>query len=380
VRVLLVTNYAPPNQGGVEVVVDHLAKGYQAAGHTAVVSALDLTGARGAGLPYRVEPMPGWNPLERFSVPVPLFNPITLWRRTAKLLRATDALHVHGLLYPNVLVAMILAKRRGIPVVVTEHVGLVATGNRWIDRAQAVAFHLVVRHVAGRTARAVVVLNERVYDEVARALPDHVALVRIDNGVDTDRFHPATTSERFELRTRFGFARPTVLFAGRFARKKGLDRVLDAARGGADEYDVVICGRETERLTDLPPTVRVLGTVDHDHLGELYRAADVLLLPSEGEGFPLVIQEAMASGLPVVVTPDAVPRTGPHVGVLTVAEPDGASLTAAIRALLADPGDASARGRSVAVEDFSWSTAVERYLALLSPDAATPATRAKEPT
>ena len=161
------------------------------------------------------------------------------------------------------------------------------------------------------------------------------------------------------------------------AREETPDLVLAAARNGADTYDLVICGRETERLTDLPPTVRVLGTVAHDDLGELYRAADVLLLPSAGEGFPLVVQEAMASGLPVVVTPDATPHTGAHVGVVRVAQPDAASIVSAIHDLLDDPGDASTRGRAVAIEAFSWSRAVQQYLDLFAP---APTTIARETT
>lgn len=366
-RILLVTNYAPPNQGGVEVVVDHLARGYQAAGHPAVVSALDLTGERGAGLPYRVEPMPGANPLERWSIPVPVFEPVGLWRRTARLVEEADAVHVHGLLYPNVVAALEIARRRGVPAIVTEHVGLVSTGRAALDRAQAAAFRTVVRRVAGRSARAVVVLNERVRAEVAASLPPDVALLRIDNGVDAERFRPPSGTERDDLRQRWSFHRPTVLFAGRFARKKGLPLVLAAAEADPS-FDVVVCGRDTEQLRDgptLPPTVRVLGRVTPDELAQLYRAADALVLPSEGEGFPLVVQEAMASGLPVVVTPDAVPSSGPHQGVVRIARRDGAALAAALRATLDDPGDAPERGRQVAREHFSWSHTVARYLALL---------------
>ena len=52
----------------------------------------------------------------------------------------------------------------------------------------------------------------------------------------------------------------------------------------------------------LLPNVHVLKNRKGQSLAELYQAADLLLIPSYGEGFPLVIQEAMACGLPVITT------------------------------------------------------------------------------
>ncbi len=48
------------------------------------------------------------------------------------------------------------------------------------------------------------------------------------------------------------------------------------------------------------PNIHVLGFQSQATLADLYRASDFLLLPSVGEGYPLVIQEAMACGLPVI--------------------------------------------------------------------------------
>jgi glycosyltransferase involved in cell wall biosynthesis len=52
------------------------------------------------------------------------------------------------------------------------------------------------------------------------------------------------------------------------------------------------------------PNVRVLSPMPQAELASWYHAADLLILPSEGEGFPLVVQEAMACGLPACITAD----------------------------------------------------------------------------
>ncbi|MDQ7908539.1 glycosyltransferase family 4 protein [Phytohabitans sp. ZYX-F-186] len=366
-NLLLVANYLPPYEGGIQFVVDRLARGYTARGHQVAVTGHDAARhPERSGVPYRAVPVPAANPLERLSIPIPLFAPRALHRITGELVRWADAVHVHGLLYPNTALAVSLAARAGVPVVVTEHVGLVGTGGRVLDAAQAAAFRWAARR-AGRRATAFAVLNERVAGEVGAVIGGARPVVRIDNGVDTARFRPG---DRAAARARHGFTRPTALFVGRLARKKGLDLLL-AAVSRSGRFDVVVCGKDTERLRDLPPTVRVLGKLDQAALAGVYRAADLLVMPSYGEGFPLVVQEAMASGLPVVACAGAVPEGGPHAAVVRLAGRDPDALAAAVHAVL-DEGDAGrerlgAAARAVAVTHYDWSVAVDRYLELLDP-------------
>jgi len=152
-------------------------------------------------------------------------------------------------------------------------------------------------------------------------------------GVDTDVFSPGDrTAARRELG--IGPDDAVIVFAGRIQPLKGPDivvRALDqlAARHPERRWRVVIVGgdsgtgrRPGHRLDELAARLGVLDLVDFRppvpaaELVRLYRAADVVAVPSYNESFGLVALEAQAAGTPVVAA---------AVGGLTVAVADGVS-------------------------------------------------------
>ena len=110
-------------------------------------------------------------------------------------------------------------------------------------------------------------------------------------------------------------------------------RIAEAKRIGAEELDI---GRY----------VNFLGFVEHERMPAYYAQADLLVLPSRREGFPLVLPEAMASGLPVVATTvGGVPEivTDSETGLLVPPE-NPRALSEAINSLLNDPDRMKAMG------------------------------------
>jgi D-inositol-3-phosphate glycosyltransferase len=363
-RILFASHYALPHLGGIEVAVDQLARELVRRGHevTHLASASVRPNERlEADPPYRVERVEALNGLaHRLHVPYPLFSPrlLSVARREAA---AADVVHAHGFLYMTGLAALALGKRQAR--VLTEHVGRVGYGSRLLDAAERAAIATLGR--AGvRRADAVIVLNDKVRDEI-RAFAPGVRVERIFNGVDSDRYRPAGKEERARLRRELGWdERPRALFVGRLVSKKGVKLAVEAARRAGVAISVVGPG---EPGFELGAYVELLGPQPQGRVAELYRAADAFLLPSRGEGFPVTAQEAMASGLPVLLSDDA--SYGPYLegagAGARMAPPNPEALASALLDLLAEPG-ASEAAVSHARRAFSWARAADAHERLYS--------------
>jgi glycosyltransferase involved in cell wall biosynthesis len=171
---------------------------------------------------------------------------------------------------------------------------------------------------------------------------------------------------------------PLVLFFGRLARVKGLDRLLRAfARTQRGMLAIVGTDYENlaQELLQLADTLkirhrvrlvtRVVSGADKEHV---FAAARVLVLPSYSESFGNTVVEALARGIPAIVTPEvgaaeAVMQSGGGL----VADGAAAPLGAAIAALVDDPARAAAMGeagRHYAQRHYGWPSVAGQMEAL----------------
>jgi O-antigen/teichoic acid export membrane protein len=183
--------------------------------------------------------------------------------------------------------------------------------------------------------------------------------------VDTDLFRPAADDEeRRSAREWLGLPgdRPLVLFVGRLVPKKGYRTLVEVARR-QDRWTAVLVGNGTLGSDEQHPCVRHLGSFEQRELALAYRAADVFALPSQAEGFPLTVQEAMASGLPIVTTDDAgYDMYRLDRSMMRLVNPDEAEVGAAIEEVLADSRALREMGeysRATALDQFSWARHVQ---------------------
>lgn len=366
-RILFVSHLALPHIGGIETAIDEIASHLAALGHEVThASGLPATDERPEtepGRAYRFVRLPTMNPLERrFGVPVPLHEPFALSRVLRREIARTDALHCHGMLQQASCFALALARSRPeLPRVLTEHVAHVPYSNPLLDFAERVAIASLGRFTT-RLADGIITYNSRVAEQLQRLAPRH-PIFHVENGVNVDRFRPPTDSERRALRERLGWDdAPRVLFVGRLVEKKGAALAVAAAERGG--FHLALAGPgEPPRDAARNPRITLLGPVSPETMPDIYRAADLFLLPSRGEGFPLTAQEAMACGLPIVLGDDPGYRKtlagAEHVVRLAASDPD--AVARAVAELL-DVKDARDRSSAFARARFSWDQAAKRHL------------------
>jgi glycosyltransferase involved in cell wall biosynthesis len=99
-----------------------------------------------------------------------------------------------------------------------------------------------------------------------------------------------------------------VIFVGRLEREKGPLNVLKVAEKLRDvDFTIIGYGSQGDLMTQIIEekklsNVKMLGVVSHSEMSKVYQNADVLILPSYSEGMPIVMLEAMASEMPVIVS------------------------------------------------------------------------------
>jgi D-inositol-3-phosphate glycosyltransferase len=356
--VLLVCHHYPPHIGGLGLVVQKQAQSLDADGYQVVVLTSRYGQIRDAdreGAGIQVVGIPCSHILERvFNIPFPLFSVSLLWRAW-KLIRRADVVHIHDVFYLSSWVTGVLARLLRKPLLITQHVAMVDHSSRVVMLVQRLVYSTFGRWLFSR-ARKVVVYNQNVRSFLQSVGVPGERILFMANGIDTTAFHPATQEERSAIRQRFGLpqGRALVLFVGRLVEKKGY-HVLLAARDPA--YDLVFVGPGPVPKDGRVANVHWLGPLDQEQTAQVFRACDLFAFPAIGEIFTLVMQEAMASGLPVVTTDD--PAYGGSIvsGCVTLSRRDADSFREALTRTLSDPAklrDLSAQSREVAVGNFDW--------------------------
>ena len=374
-RLLTVSHFYEAHGGGIERVAGHLCRQFTRSGVKAAWAASD------ADQPPTVDVEPVLlaciNPTEKImGLPMPLPSARAI-RALAREVRRSDAVVVHDALYVTSVLAMLMAKAYRKRVVLIQHIAGIPFPSRMLRSLMALA-NIVITRPMLRGADALVFISDTVRHELV-GTPARIPYQLLFNGVDGAIFHPAGgTSSAPEALA--GITIPSgvrrVLFVGRYVEKKGLTVLRALAASRQDLIFLLVGGGPIHPGKWGLANVHDLGGQNPQALAELYRGVDLLLLPSVGEGFPLVIQEAMACGLPVVCGEPS-NRADPGAagwlrGVaidLTDAEGSARRCSDAIDGLAFNSAERAAMAR-YALAQYDWDATARRVLTLAGEGAA----------
>ena len=363
--------YAPAYPfGGVVRAVEGLATALAARGHEVIVLTTDA-GSRDARVDTPPDEMRDGVRVVRVRNRSPwlrartnLSTPFGMKRAARELLTGADALHLHEFRTLEALWTAPEATRAGVPVLFSPHGTLTLETGR--SRLKAEWDRWLSPRVARRIAAAVA-LTQAEAEDVAHlwarlrlpAPPIHV----VPNGVNPAELAPSA-AERAAFRARYGLGDTAVcLFLGRLHARKGVDVLVHAFReANVPDSRLVIAGPDEGMRGSLEAEgdsrIIFTGYLDaHDRLSAL-AAADVFALPATGEGLSMAALEALATGLPVILSPGCnLPEVEP-AGAGLVVPPEPVPLAHALRHMLLDTElrlRMGAAARALIDERFTWT-------------------------
>ena len=296
-RILTVTHFFEDHGGGIERVAGHLNRKFVELGAFAVWAASDADNAPDCVI--EAVPLACFNPTEQVTglpMPVPGLRAI---RTLSREVRRSDAVVIHDALYFTSILALLIAKAQRKPTILIQHIASIPFSSAILRLVMKVANFLVTRPMLW-AADARVFISNTVREELL-GTPPRLPSELLFNGVDGTIFHPGAKAipNALSCVDAANYKR-RIVFVGRYVEKKGL-AVLQSLAKMRPDLIFVLAGSGPERPREWCITnVHDIGPQKPEDLADLYRWADLLILPSVGEGFPLVIQEAMACGLPVI--------------------------------------------------------------------------------
>jgi glycosyltransferase involved in cell wall biosynthesis len=220
---------------------------------------------------------------------------------------------------------------------------------------------------------AVVTASSKEHQRLAHQTMPDLEIPVIPNGVDTRTFRPANGPRRAP--------EVNIVCVGRLIERKGQHHLLRAFAdahaqcnspitltlvGTGDAEDSLHCVANDLGVAD---AVTFTGFVPRNDMPAVYRQADIFVLPSQNEGMSIALLEAMASGLPVVVTDTAggtAELVEHEVNGYVVPWADVLALTRALAMLVHDKEGRFHMGCNSRrmVKPFSWSVLTRKYLEL----------------
>lgn len=361
-RIAIITESFPPDVNGVAHCVIRVAENLVRSGHHPLVIAPEsarATSGEDSRFPYPVErvpsvPLPGY-PTLRIGLPTP---------RTRRSIARHGTQLVH-LASPVALGAWgsRVAKAMNLPMVAVYQTDLpnYARAYRLGAVTEAFAWRWL-RDIHNASGRTLAPSSMTAADLRAHGM-DRVWLW--GRGVDTERFHPARRDAALRAQIAPG-GEVIVGYVGRLATEKRVDLLAPVAELPGVRLAITGGGPMEDELRQGMPSAVFLGTRHGDDLARIYASLDVFVHTGPFETFGQTIQEASASGLPVIAPAAGGPLDLVAEGVTGFLVPpcDSAALTDAVSKLAASPSRRARMGETARrrVLSRSWPALVDELI------------------
>ena len=320
-RILLLTHYFHNHVGGVETIAFNIAKDLAAKYKiTWVASKVDSFNLKDSNEITFIS-VPCLNLLEQyFGIPFPLWNPF-FFPKVFSLVKENDIVHIHDFIYLGNMIAFIYAKLLKKPILITQHIGLVPYKNPLLKSLLNLINKTIGLYMLSHSDATVFYSKEvKAYFTKNKVFKNHIFFIQ--NGIDIKLFSSCSTEEKLIKRKKLGLKQDDIifLFVGRFVEKKGLDKIKELANIFSNITWVLVGeGNINPKLWKLKNVI-IFSKVSRETITDFYKASDLLVLPSKGEGLPVVIQEAMACGLPAITNKEIIDAYPEIKGMIYTAE------------------------------------------------------------
>ncbi|WP_347257235.1 glycosyltransferase [Methylocaldum sp.] len=376
-RILHVVGSLEPQQGGPSVSVPSLAAAQAMEGHDVTLATQEMSTLARKTVLSSIEGVEGVTLLSLKKKPAvfDLFMRGGWSDPLVSNVRMADFLHLHGVWDPLLLRAARVARKFGVPYAVAPRGMLDPWSLRQKRIKKSIALELLVRKMLDGAA-FIHALND---DE--RALMAPIGLkTRVEvlpNGVFPSRIR--TDAEANGGPISLIGKKKYVLFLGRLHYKKGVDVLLEAfgtLRHRNVELALVLAGPNQGVDSQIDEIARRFGISERVfRVGPLYGQAKLqwmasalcFCLPSRQEGFSMAVLEAMAVGVPVVITPECHFSEVEDVGAGRVVPLDANQIADAILEFAANAerrARAGAAARTLANTKYQWPTIARHSLRL----------------
>lgn len=370
-KILQISPFVAPVLGGSAIAPGQLSRELERRGHEVTVATTDF----GLDEPYAQTLSECGTAVlvfpHRFDVGSFLFSPsMKDWLRVN--IAHFDIIHLHNFRSYQNGIAHRYARDNGIPYVLQAHGSVLPFFQK---RLQKKLYDLIWgQRILGDAAR-VIALTATEADQYKKMGVEPGRIEVVPNGIDISEYANLPRKGQFKGRHDIPADERIVLFLGRLHRIKGIDLLVSAFAKllkvtdnvklviiGPDDGVVAALKRQTKDLRIESSVLFVGPLYDRDKI-EAYVDADIFVLPSVYETFPLAVLEASACGTPVIVTAecgiaDLVKKFG------CVVDRDSDALCAALCRILSSDNSRKnfgQKGRQFVTEQMSWKKAVESF-------------------